>query len=276
MAEGFVMPTRAQVNRYQQSNVNAARLGVANAKVDKKNANKTPQSILDYRALIASMPSSAGIGAAYDSTFAGLGSELAALNTGKGGSDVSAFVNALGTGTGATAGNTSVAATTAGTTSNNDAALLASMAADFGRAKSADMKDMLGQRMNVTSSLVGAEDTFAQNKMAARDRLAQARQAYATSRPDPLASANNWLSLLTNKANFDKIGSSGGSSGVDTTQNSPEQNGPAHAPGAAPTAQAWRQYYQNSQHGLNPGQVYPYDSKGKLKPGRNPDGTKKK
>jgi len=214
MAEGFVMPTRAEVSKYQRGATTAAKIGVANAKLDKKNANKTPQSILDYRALIASMPSSAGIGAAYDRTFAGLGGELAALNTGKGGSDVSAFVNALGTGTGATAGNTSVAATTAGTTSNNDAALLASMAADFGRAKSADMKDMLGQRMNVTSSLVGAEETFSQNKMAARDRLAQAQQAYVTSKPDPLASANSWLSLLTNKANLDKIGKGSGKSGA--------------------------------------------------------------
>lgn len=223
MANGFVLPSRAQVNSYQRGGVNAARIGVANAKLDSKNANKTPQSILDYQALLASMPSYANMGANYDKAFSGLGTELGNLHTAQGATDVAGLVGAIGAGIGANANVTSNAATGAGTISNNDSALLASMAADFGRAKNTDMKDMLSQRMNVTSSLAGAEDTFNQNKTAASDRLAQARQAYATSRPDPLVSANNWLSLMTNAANYNKV--NGGPSGTSGTSGKSGKSG---------------------------------------------------
>jgi len=204
MANSFVMPSQGQVNRFNQSKIKAANIGVKTAKTDLKNINKTPQSILDYQALIASMPSSAMINSSYDSTMSGLGTELGNLRTAQGASNVAGLVGAIGSGIGASAGVTSNAATSAGTISSNDAALLSSLAADFGSKKSADIKDMLSQRLSVTGQLAGAQDAFAQNKMSARDKLAAAKAARATAGVDPMTEANNWLALMTNEANYTK------------------------------------------------------------------------
>lgn len=210
--------------KYQQGQRQASSIAIANAKRDLAETKKTPQSILDYKALLAAMPSSAFIGQAYDNSLSGMGTELANLRTGQGAQDVSGLVNALGAGMGVDAGLSKDLATTAGTISSNDAALLSSAAAGFGRAKLEDMKAMMGQRMDVTGKVAGAEDTWNQNKISARDRVAQMKMQGITSRPDPLTAMNNFLALMSNLKTYNKSGSSKSTS-VKTPQD-PRQDNP--------------------------------------------------
>jgi hypothetical protein len=207
--------------KYQQGQQKANKIAVTSAKRDLAETKKTPQSILDYKALLSAMPSSAFIGQAYDNSLTGMGTELANLRTGKAAQDVSSLTQAIGAGLGVNSGVAQDLATQAGTISSNDAALLSSAAADFGRAKLEDMKAMIGQRMDVTGKVAGAEDVFAQNKTSARDRLAQMRMQGITSRPDPVTSMNAFLTLMSNLKTYNKSGSGNGSGKTTTTVTTP-------------------------------------------------------
>jgi hypothetical protein len=209
--------------KYQQGQRQASNIAITNAKRDLAETKKTPQSILDYKALLAAMPSSAFIGQAYDNSLSGMGTELANLRTGQGAQDVSGLVDALGAGMGVNAGMAKDLATTAGTISSNDAALLSSAAAGFGRAKLEDMKAMMGRRMDVTGKVAGAEDAWNQNKISARDRVAQMRMQGITSRPDPVTSMNAFLTLMSNLKTYNKSGS--GKSSKVTQENPPPPGG---------------------------------------------------
>ena len=208
--------------RQQRGGLRAARQGVAGAKQAQLTAGKVPQSILDLKNLMASLPTNASIGQAYDTSLAGTGAELAALNTGKAGADVSAITALMGQGIGADAGITGEAARSANTsTPSSDANMLAAVGAQFGQSKVANMKDLMTQKMGLTTNLMSAEDAFAQNKSSAADRVTQARMALSQATPDPLSMATNWMAYSTNRdkfnaANADIVSSSSNNSNAPT------------------------------------------------------------
>lgn len=288
--KGRTAPSQKAWKRYQRGQANQYNPAIRNIKnqLGSVTAENDPM-VQAYNNLLAKVPGQEQITSAYGKQAQDLSKYISGLDMTAGGKGVSSIISGIGGALGLDATQVGNTASAAGFVSGEGGqggdvygrALMQGANANMMNLESQRLSDAESRRQELTLGGAGAAKDVQSQRYALENLLADTTGKARSSATNPLTSATDFMSFLTNQKTYrdamSKDSSSGSGSGTQTpTPDSVDLGKYAGLKATGTTRRdMWNRLNTTAQGGIIKGRVNPFTKDGKLKPGYNINGTKK-